>query len=145
MLTGTLMTSALCVSWRINQFSSWFLVSISPAEKGSKEWAFSAVGIYIIGKLACAVGPFKSSVRVGLCADHLLSWKSTYSPKGKSQRLSNPEISGSLPSLSQRSPYEGLSKRLKLRRYLWKFFRRNMKKWKTLYLYNSITLLQINH
>ena len=36
----------------------------------------------------------KPSVRVGSCGDHLLSWRSTCGTKGKSPRLSNPEILG---------------------------------------------------
>ena len=48
---------------------------------------------FIIGKLAGGGGPFKVSVSVGLCADYLLSWRSTYGPKGKSQRLPDHDIS----------------------------------------------------
>ena len=72
---------------------------------------------YIKGKWACPVGPFKPSVRVGSCGDHLLSWRSTCGPKGKSQWLSIPEILGkgviwpslSLHCMAQKYPYEGLT------------------------------------
>ena len=77
-----------------------------------------ALSAYIKGKWACPVGPFESSVRVGSCGDHLVSWRSIYGPKGKSPRLPNPEILRggqmspplSLPCMAQTYPYEGLKK-----------------------------------
>ena len=61
----------------------------------SKKGFFCIVGIYQRDQRDIGVygGPFKSSVRVGLRGDYLLSW-STYGPKGKSQRHTNPMISG---------------------------------------------------